>query len=148
MTKKQNKEEMTDREQELMVICKPVVCSACREESALFVKGVGFHPYEWEMNCSLCHRYGIGLHAYVPEHTEVLEALQSLRERYIAGSSTSDLETEVENLAYKFDNILHNAGCECGGRLSISAKPKCIFCDIEIFDSYFHFVDQPCERKA
>lgn len=148
MKKKQFKGEMTDREKELMVVCKPVVCGACREESALFAKGVGFHPYEWEMNCSLCHRYGIGIDAYVCEHAEVLEALQALRGRYIAGSSTAELEAEVENLADEFDHILHNAGCECGGRLSIAAKPKCMFCDIEIFDSHFHFVDQPCERKA
>ena len=138
---------MTDREQELMVICKPVVCSVCREESALFAKGVGYHPYEWEMNCTLCHRYEIGLDAYDPEHAEVLSALQVLRQRHNAGSSTAELAAEVENLADKYDHILHYRVCECGGKLSIAAKPKCIFCDIEIFDSYFHFVDQPCERK-
>ena len=100
------------------------------------------------MNCNLCHRYGIGLDAYVPEHTEVLDALKTLRSRYIQGSSSAELAAEVESLADQFDHILHNAGCECGGRLSIAAKPKCIFCDIEIFDSYFHFVDQPCHKKA
>lgn len=143
--KKKYKGELTDREKELMVICKPVVCRVCREESALFAKGVGYHPYEWEMNCSLCHRYGIGLDAYVPEHTEVLKALQALRKRHNASDSTAELAVEVENIADKFDHILHNRECECGGKLSIAAKPKCIFCDIEIFDSYFHFVDQPCE---
>ena len=148
MSRKKFKEKMTEREKALMVICKPVVCSVCREESALFAKGVGFHPYEWEMNCNLCHRYGIGLDSYVPEHSEILEMLQVLRKRYIAGSSTAELATVVENLADKFDHLLHYANCECGGRLSIAAKPKCIFCDIEIFDSYFHFVDQPCERKS
>ena len=148
MTQKKFKGEMTEREKELMVICKPVFCSVCREDSALFAKGVGFHPYEWEMNCNICHRHGIGLDAYAPEHKEVLEILQALRERYIAGSSTAELAAEVENLAGKYDHILYNAGCECGGRRSIAAKPKCIFCDIEIFDSYFHFVDQPCEHKT
>jgi hypothetical protein len=148
MKKTRFKVEMTDREKELMVVGRPLVCGACREVSALFAKGVGFHPYEWEMNCNVCHRYGIGLDMYVPEHTEALEALQALRKRYIAGSSTAELATEVENLADKFDRILHNARCECGGRLSIAAKPKCIFCDVEIFDSYFHFVDQPLDDKA
>jgi hypothetical protein len=137
------KVEMTDREKELMVIRRPVLCSACREASALFVKGVGFHPYEWEMNCTPCHRYGVGLDAYVAEHKEVLKALNILRDRYVAGSSTAGMAREVERLAYQFDGILINAECECGGRLSIAAKPKCIFCDVEIFDSYFHFVDQP-----
>ena len=82
------------------------------------------------MNCSLWHRYGIGLDAYVPEHAEVLEVLQALRERYIAGSSTAELETEVENLADKYDHLLHYANCECGGKMSIAAKPKCFFCNI------------------
>lgn len=148
MTKKRSDQAMTDREQALMVVCKPIVCSACRETSALFAKGVGFQPYQWEMNCNLCHRYGIGVDGYSPGHSEILEALQALRSRYIDGSSTADLSAEVERLADNFDPLLHNAACECGGRLSIAAKPKCLFCDIEIFDSYFHFVDQPCGEQA
>ena len=138
---------MTDREKELMSLGKPLVCSACREISYLFPKGVGFHPYEWEMNCNLCHRYAVGLNAYVPQHTDSVKVLQKLRERHINGESTEELAKEVELLAEQFDGVMDNRECECGGILSISAKPKCIFCDIEIFNSYFHVADDaPLER--
>jgi hypothetical protein len=95
------------------------------------------------MNCSLCHRYAVGLDAYLPQHGEVVEALVSLRERFVSGASTEELKAEIELLAERFDGLLSNAECECGGRLSIAAKPKCVFCDIEIYDSYFHVADQP-----
>lgn len=133
---------LTAREKELMVVRRPLICNACREVSALFAKGVGYHPYEWEMNCSFCHRYAIGLDAYEPKHTEVFKKLQELRKQHVAGSSTVELAGEVESLAAQYDDLLSYAECECGGRLSIAAKPKCIYCDVEIFDSYFHFVDQ------
>lgn len=139
---------MTDREKELMALGRSVVCPVCREVSALFPKGVGFHPYQWEINCSFCHRYEVGLDAYVPQHAEAVEALQALRNRYVTGASTEELAMEVESLAEQFDAVLSNAECECGGRLSIAAKPKCIYCDVEVFDSYFHVADQPVEKKA
>ena len=140
--KKPYRNQMTDREKELMAIRKPVVCQTCRETSAIFPKAVGFHPYEWEMNCTLCHHYAVGLDAYDPRHEEVINALQELRKEFLAGKSTDALSSQIENLAYYYDSVLINAKCECGGILSIAAKPKCVFCDLEIFDSYFHFADQ------
>jgi hypothetical protein len=146
MNKRKSIADMTERERKLLVIHKPIVCSACGETSALFSKGIGYHPYEWEMNCTLCHRYGIGLSAYTEEHKEIIESLNRLRTRFIAGSSTAELSTEIESLADHYDYLLYNSPCGCGGSLSIAAKPKCIYCDLEIFDSYFHFVDQPIDH--
>jgi len=131
-----------------MSLGRPVLCSVCRETSYLFPKGVGFHPYEWEMNCNLCHRYAVGLDAYVPQHTEAVKVLQKLRERHVKGESTDELSSEVELLAEQFDDVMGSGQCECGGALSISAKPKCIFCDIEIFNSYFHVADEAPTGKA
>ena len=133
---------MTEREKDLMSLGKPVVCSSCREKPYLYPKGVGHTPYLWEMNCNLCHRYGVGLDAYISEHTEIVKNLQKLKEEYIEGKSTKELENKINSLAEEFDAELSNRACECGGSLSISSKPKCIFCDIEIFDSYFHVADE------
>lgn len=138
---------MTDREKELMSLGRSVVCPVCRERSSLYPKGVGFHPYQWEMNCSLCHRYAVGLDAYVPQHTEAVKTLQKLRTRYLEGESTAQLASEMDILAERIDGLMGNGQCECGGALSISAKPKCIFCDIEIFDSYFHVADEPSQGR-
>jgi hypothetical protein len=133
---------MTEREKDLTSLGKPVVCVSCRETSYLYPKGVGYHPYQWEMNCNLCHHYAIGLDAYIPEHTVVVKTLEQLRKRYIDGQSNRELEREIHALAQEFDSILDNRVCGCGGSLSITAKPKCIYCDIEIFDSYFHVADE------
>ena len=93
------------------------------------------------MNCTLCHLYGLGVDAYVPEHVALYKKLNLLRGRYIKGETSNDLEHEIANLSDEYDNRLDNRLCECGGRLSISAKAKCIYCDLEIFDSYFHYSD-------
>ncbi len=138
---------MTEREKELMALGAPVVCTVCRETSHLFPKGVGYHPYQWEMNCSMCHCYAVGLDAYISEHTEVVKELERLREKYLNGASTQDLENKIDALAEQFDGILSNRECACGGTLSIAAKPKCIYCDIEIFESYFHVADERREEN-
>lgn len=136
---------MTEREKDLMSLGKPVICSACGKTSYLYPKGVGHQPYMWEINCSLCHRFNEGLNAYVPEHTEAVKALQNLRERYLEGESTLDIEPEMVNLSKQLYDVIDKEQCECGGTLSILDKPKCIFCDNEIFNSYFHFADGPPE---
>ncbi len=124
-----------------MVVGKPVVCLACRETSYLYAKGVGFHPYIWEMNCQLCHSFALAVDAYKAEHEELYKSLVQLRGQYIQGMNGGVLEKEIIDLAEEFDKELDNRLCQCGGHLSISAKPKCIYCDIEIADSYFHYSD-------
>ena len=138
---------MTDREKDLMTLGKPIVCPSCRETSYLYPKGVGHQPYLWEANCSLCHRYNVSLDAYIPEHEETVKILQKLRQRYLKGESTQQLEQEMNDLSEQLYNIVGKEQCECGGTLSIIDKPKCIYCDIEIFDSYFHVADEPPQKR-
>lgn len=136
------KVQMTDREKELMAMGRPVQCPSCRETSYLFPKGVGFHPYEWEMNCTLCHRYAVGINGYEEGHEGLIHKLEALRARYLAGETSEQLAQEVSVLAENNDGVLLSRVCECGGALSIAAKPKCIYCDIEISDSFFHVTDE------
>ncbi len=49
------------------------------------------------------------------------------------------MKNEIYNHSEEHDSVLDNRFCECDGHLSIIAKPKCIYCDIEIFDSFFHY---------
>lgn len=51
------------------------------------------------------------------------------------------MNNEIYNLSEEHDSVLDNRFCECGGHLSRIAKPKCIYCDIEIFDSFFNYTD-------
>ena len=140
--KKPHDVEMTAREMELMAVGKPVVCPSCRETSYLFPKGVGYQPYIWEMNCGLCYRHGLGLNAYLAEHAPIVKALERLRRRYLDGAPSKELASDINGLAEAFDHLLDNRACDCGGELSISACPKCLYCDILLSDSYFHFADE------
>lgn len=124
-----------------MSLGKPVTCPACREISYLYPKGIGPQPYMWEMNCNLCHLSNLGVNAYIPEHEELYKRLNLLRKQYIEDASSEELQSEIEELAEEYDGELDNRLCECGGYLSISATPKCIYCDVEISDSYFHYSD-------
>jgi len=133
---------MTEREQALMSLKKTAICVACRETIFLFPKGVGYQPYVWEMNCNICHRYNLGVNAYLPAHKELYTKLKHMRERYIKGETSEALASEMNALSVEYDHTLDNRLCECGGQLSILAKPKCIFCDVEVFDSYFHYSDE------
>ncbi len=136
------KQNMENRELELMTMGRPVVCPACRETSYLYPKAVGHQPYIWEMNCNLCHKFNLGVNAYNKEHEELHYKLNQLRERYLKGETSTDIESEINDFAEEYDNKLNNQICECGGHLSICAKPKCIYCDVVIFDSFFHYSDE------
>lgn len=133
---------MDDRERDLLTMGKPVVCAACGETSYLYPKGVGHQPYILEMNCSSCHRFNLGVDAYKEDHGKLHSILNELFDRFIGDESTKSLEREITDLAEEYDGILDNRKCECGGYISISAKPKCTHCDKEIFDSFFHYVDK------
>jgi len=137
---------MEDRELELMIMGKPVICQACREISYLYPKAVGHQPYYWEMNCTFCHKFNLGVNAYNQEKLHY--KLNELRVRYLYGATSADLESEINDLAVEYDNKLENRICECGGYLSISAKPKCIYCEVEIFDSFFHYLDETPKSGA
>ena len=94
------------------------------------------------MNCSQCHRYAVGLSAYEAGHEGLIHKLEGLRTRYLSGETSEQLEKEVSMLAADNDVVLLNRLCECGGTLSIAARPRCIFCDLEISASFFHVADE------
>lgn len=133
---------MNDRERDLLTMGKPIVCLACGETSYLYPKGVGHQPYIWEISCNSCHLFNLGVDAYNEEHKKLHSVLNNLFDRFIEGESSKDLEKEITDLTEKYDSILDNRECECGGKISIAAKPKCTHCDKEIFDSYFHYIDK------
>ena len=130
---------ISNREVKLMTFGQPVVCPSCGKTSYIYPKAVGHQPYIWEINCKQCHLFNLGLNGYLSKHKEVVNKLDQLRERYINGTSTPELKKDILELSKLYDPILDNRKCECSGYLSISAKPRCIYCDVVIFDSYFHY---------
>lgn len=136
---------MIHTENEEMTMGRAVQCPDCQRRSYLYPKAVGYQPYLWEINCTRCHRFDIGLNAYTPDHQFAVESLEQLRETCLNRADPQALHAQVGLLASKYDSVLATKKCECGGDLSIVAKPRCLFCDAVISDSFFHFVDEAPE---
>jgi hypothetical protein len=130
---------MTNREKDLLVFGKPVLCPVCKKTSYLYPKAVGYQPYIWEVNCGSCHVFDLGINACNPGHEQLHNSLSKLRERYFNGETSAVFVEDIKELARVYDQTLKNRVCVCGGNFSIAANPKCIHCDVDIFNSYFHY---------
>jgi len=112
-------------------------CTLCGDSDRLCVKAV---DADWQMCCNRCHRVNLnGLNTYTTDDSRLYSELQTLRELFLHDSTAaamSKIEKNMEFLAAQYDDF---GKCECGGRYSISAKPRCSHCSEILFDSYFHF---------
>ena len=61
---------------------------------------------------------------------------------FIRGRGLDDIDRRVAGIAQAYDHLINAQQCSCGGRFSLSAKPRCPRCDAVAFDSYFHDVDE------
>lgn len=136
---------MVNTEKEFMTMGRAVTCPQCQKTSYLYPKATGMQPYLWEMNCSKCHLFNLGIDVYAPDHKNIAEQLEQLRDEFILGAKPLQIQTAIQNLAKKFDHLLSNKGCECDGTMSIAAKPRCMHCGTVVIDSYFHYVDEEPE---
>ena len=134
-------------EKELTTMGQAVTCPHCGQVSYIYPKGTGYQPYLWEVNCEKCHLFKIGLHAYRPDHRDAVEELQTLMDSFLDQGPIDSTMQRIKELADKIDPILEHTICQCGGRLSVRAKPRCLHCDEVVLDSVFHYVDEPVENN-
>ena len=122
---------------DLMTVGFPVECPECSKPVALIPKAVGMSAGNWEVNCIDCHNAtSRGLSGYTER--SAYNTLEELLEDYRMNRLTH-IDAAVHELAKRYDSQLPDATCHCGGSYSIAAKPRCIYCDAVVIDSYFHF---------
>ena len=120
----------------LMTVGLPVECPQCKRRVGLFPKAIGMGAGNWEVNCSDCHNASYqGLSGYT--HDLAYSQLEELREQYLIGK-VEDIDTQNQKLANLYDSKLPWQKCDCGGHFSLAAKPRCIYCNAVLIDSYFH----------
>ena len=121
---------------DMITVALPVECPQCHQQVGLFPKAVGMGAGNWEINCSNCHNVASrGLCGYTNQR--VYSKLEELREDYMMGRLNL-INAEIHKLATQYDSQLPEKKCSCGGRFSLAAKPRCIYCDAVLIDSFFH----------
>ncbi len=91
----------------------------------------------WEVNCLNCHYTASrGLCGYSNE--TAYRQLEELREDYLMGK-LAHINAGVYELARHYDSQLPEKKCRCGGCFSLAAKPRCIYCNAVLIDSFFHY---------
>jgi hypothetical protein len=131
----------TDRYRALMTMGIQVTCPKCGfVETDICPKATGWSPYVWEMNCLSCYRFNANAYnAHKPQHRVIHDELRNRFEDFLEEKNLGQLDTQMNELAARFDALMDNPRCECGGIFSIAAKPRCKQCNEIIFDSYFHY---------
>jgi hypothetical protein len=122
-------------------------CPHCGASLALWPKAGGNMgtPY-WAMGCLNCHRTGPGaLSAFdgTAETQAVFGPMLDLKRDFALSRDLDRIARRVAELARQYDHRINPEPCACGGRFSLSAKPRCPRCDVIAFDSYFHEVYEP-----
>ena len=136
ITKHKSENAQYRRYWDLMTVAFPVECPQCKKKVGLFPKAIGMGAGNWEVNCSDCHHASYqGLSGYTDE--SAYGKLEELRENYLIGK-LDRLDAQVHELANLYDSKLPEQKCNCGGHFSLAAKPRCIYCNAVLIDSYFH----------
>ncbi len=125
----------------------PVRCPECGcEENFLWPKLQGHSP-ELEASCDRCAR--VNYSAFDPyAHEDVANEIQRLSDLFRLGKHPENLAELVQELARQHDHLIRPRECRCGGRFSLSAKPRCRNCRAIVSDSYFHYASEAPARAA
>ncbi len=124
-----------------------VRCPECGSEDNFLWPKLQGHSPEIEASCDRCERTNYGaLNPYA--NGDAAREIQQLSEQFRLGRHPGNLAELVQELAAKHDHLIRPRQCCCGGRFSLSAKPRCRNCRSVVFDSYFHFVGEAPEQAA
>jgi hypothetical protein len=68
--------------------------------------------------------------------------VQGIEQRFLRDEAVPWRE-DVSAITATADEKLHARACECGGRFSLAAPPRCPHCRAVVLDSCFHFAFLP-----
>ncbi len=113
-------------------------CPACGfDDNYLWPKFIGHSP-SYEACCDSCSAADdSGLCPYA--RGKVVRHLLRLYTRFQRGDPPEDLDAVMTLTARRDDRHLARPDCDCGGRFSLAAFPRCDSCRAVIFESYFHY---------
>jgi len=114
-----------------------VECPACGRGCAIFPKARGMGAGTWEVCCDRCHRIAL-LDGYA--HPAEYEGLVEAEDEFLLRAE-GEWKRRVAALAAAANATLPQPGCDCGGRFSVAAAPRCPRCHAVLLDSYFHYAD-------
>jgi hypothetical protein len=106
-------------------------------------KAVGIGAGSWDVHCGACHRTGSDSFSGYGQSRVGYGMIVSIRGDFVRSRRLGTVEARVVELARTFDHFINKAPCECGGRFSLAAKPRCLRCDGVAVDSWFHVLDEP-----
>lgn len=126
----------------LIAVRLPTACPECGQPIYVSAKARGMASARWDVNCLKCHRHRPEpLYAF-GEAGAAFDALQRVEQDFIHSRGLADIDHQVAAIARAYDHLVGSEPCPCGGRLSLTAKPRCPRCDAIAFDSCFHVVQE------
>lgn len=153
VTQQRHLDALYNRYWEMMTLGKSITCPQCHQSQKISPKAVGMEAGIWSINCTNCHRLSPrSFHAYTD--SENYEKLERLREDFVCSRELESIETRIAEIEasikennrtkYKPRQTLGISAfitfpkCDCGGKFSLQAKPRCCDCNAILLDSYFH----------
>ncbi len=119
-------------------------CAGCGALERTSPKAYGMGAGTWEMNCTSCHRSRPLLSAYgSPERRDLVLRIQQLGLEFRRSAAVPALLDQMQALADRHDGDLAPDPCECGGRYSLAAFPRCSRCATPLLESPFNIAVGP-----
>lgn len=127
------------RYSELISVARPIECPSCSLGQAISPKAFGMGAGGWEVNCVSCHRVSSQLLSAYSKHTRrTYHRLEALCTEFLGEFELDRITPLIRAIAAKKDRAWAEQPCECGGRFSLAAMPRCIRCQEVVELTYFH----------
>jgi hypothetical protein len=135
-----------DRYCRLLTIREPIVCSDCGTAMEMTPKGVGMGASAWVAACCACHRTGAATISPYDEG-DVWRLLNGIMRDFTRARRLKEIKGRVLKAARLYDSLVNRKACDCGGRFSVAAKPRCLGCDGIVIDTWFHVFEEPLSEE-
>ncbi|UXI67154.1 hypothetical protein [Tahibacter amnicola] len=72
------------------------------------------------------------------QYGDLYDRIATARTAFCIGTDLAAVEQCVRNMAAEADRVLDCPPCECGGRISLAAPPRCPYCHSVVLEGAFH----------
>jgi hypothetical protein len=135
-----------DRYCRLITVREPIACPHCGMAMEMTPKGVGMGASPWVVACCACHRTGAAMISPYDEGDAWL-FLSGIRQDFVRARRLKEIKGRVLKAARLYDHLVNRKACDCGGRFSVAARPRCLGCDRVVIDTWFHVLEEPLSAE-